>query len=663
MEADSSQRRAILVLGMHRSGTSALAAALQALGVPLGEDLLVPGEDNPGGYFEHAAAVTAHEELLASLGRGWDDVRALPEGWSETEAGKRAASAVCALLSLPFARAPLWAVKDPRLCRVLPLWNRVLRAEDVQPCHLMVVRHPDEVAASLARRNGFPLEYGHLLWLLYVLEAERDSRGTRCVLTYDALLGDPVGSLRRAGADLGIAWPNRPEDVDLGRLLDPSRRHHRADPENGAAGNIRAGNLALYAALASPSGGDAWPDLDPHVQRLDAWRSRNAPWLEAAGTAISRARLDALEGVRTQRQMTEALERAEALSFARLSDAEALDARLRDADAALQEAQAFATGQQKQLHALDDRVSATDAALEEAKALALARQQELLALDTRMRATDAALKTVQDLAEMRLAELHALDARTRQTDAALEAAKALVVTRQSELEALGKRLRATEAALQQATSLATIRQAELEALDGRLRSTDVALREAAALARARQVDVDALGERVRATDAALEKATALATERQAELELLDARVRATDAALEKATALATERQAEVEALDARVRLTDAALGKATALAMERLAQLGSLHDELEKGARAHAATRAELELLSATLSQEREQATNQLENARAEIDALQRDILERDARIRAVLASASWRITRPLRWLAQLLGMRGRPRS
>ena len=66
---------ALFVLGMHRSGTSALTGLLHRLGVVLGEHLLPASEDNPRGYWENADIVAVHERLMASLGWTWDDIR------------------------------------------------------------------------------------------------------------------------------------------------------------------------------------------------------------------------------------------------------------------------------------------------------------------------------------------------------------------------------------------------------------------------------------------------------------------------------------------------------------------------------------------------------------------------------------------------------------
>jgi len=74
-------RQAILIVGMHRSGTSVLARGLQALGVSIGDNLLPGNEWNPKGYFEHADIVGLNDTLLGLVGRRWDSL-ALPP-WDE----------------------------------------------------------------------------------------------------------------------------------------------------------------------------------------------------------------------------------------------------------------------------------------------------------------------------------------------------------------------------------------------------------------------------------------------------------------------------------------------------------------------------------------------------------------------------------------------------
>ena len=57
----------VLVVGMHRSGTSLLARMLQLLGVHLGDDLLPADQHNPDGYGEDKRFVTFQRHILRRL--------------------------------------------------------------------------------------------------------------------------------------------------------------------------------------------------------------------------------------------------------------------------------------------------------------------------------------------------------------------------------------------------------------------------------------------------------------------------------------------------------------------------------------------------------------------------------------------------------------------
>ena len=230
---------ALLVLGMHRSGTSALAGVLGRLGVDLGALLMPATPDNPKGYFEHLEIVAVHEGLLAALGSRWDDVRPLPAGWWDGPAAAASRVALRAIVARDFAAAPCWGVKDPRLCRLLPLWQPLLREMAVEPRYLLVLRRPAEVAASLAARDGISAARARLLWLRHVLDAEAHSRGQRrAIVHYRDLVADRAGWSRlteRMARELAIDWPVSPAAAApaVGRVLAPELWHHRAD-EGGA---------------------------------------------------------------------------------------------------------------------------------------------------------------------------------------------------------------------------------------------------------------------------------------------------------------------------------------------------------------------------------------------------------------------------------------------
>jgi hypothetical protein len=230
---------AIVVLGAPRSGTSALTGTLHMLGVEVGEHLLPAGSSNPRGYWEHREITVIHDRLLQSLGRSWSDARPLPEGWLETRAAAGAARRIRDVLNRDFAGKALWAIKDPRLCRLVPLWRPMLRDLGVEPRYILALRAPDESIASLQRGIRFTRHYAELLWLRYVLEAEAATRDCRrTIVHYDDLL---AGSEKRkrlidsVAQALAVAWPV-PADLaerSVAEFLSSELRHERSEPQKG----------------------------------------------------------------------------------------------------------------------------------------------------------------------------------------------------------------------------------------------------------------------------------------------------------------------------------------------------------------------------------------------------------------------------------------------
>ncbi|WP_158636524.1 glycosyltransferase [Luteimonas marina] len=278
MTTDSASPRALLVLGMHRSGTSAVAGALRLHGVALGEDLLAPASDNPKGFWEHAGVVAIHDRLLVSLGRSWNDPRPLPEGWQDGPEASRAMSELESLLVAEFGGLPLWAVKDPRLCRLLPLWEPILARLGVRPAALFVMRHPRDVVASLTARNDWPPGLSRLLWIQHLLEAEAATRGMpRAILSYDALLQAPGETLDAAFAALDLVPPPASPDARtaLSGFVSRSDRHH-AHADDPAP----EWDLVQRMFAAATSSRQPWRDLAPLRAEFERAESLYADTLE-----------------------------------------------------------------------------------------------------------------------------------------------------------------------------------------------------------------------------------------------------------------------------------------------------------------------------------------------------------------------------------------------
>jgi GT2 family glycosyltransferase len=257
LRADAAGSMAILVLGMHRSGTSALTGMLHHFGVALGGNLMPASPDNPRGYWEHADIVAAHEKIFAGLGSDWDDIRALPEGFEHSEAAAEGRRKLTAILGRDFAGAALWGLKDPRLCRLMPLWSMLLDEKRIAPRYILAVRHPLDVAASLDARDGISPARALLLWLGHLLDAERATRGQRrAIVHYEELLGAggwrPVAA--RLAAELDLAWPHQgaAAEAAVDAFLAPELRRRRVSD---AAPPMPAWIETVYAALRAADPG------------------------------------------------------------------------------------------------------------------------------------------------------------------------------------------------------------------------------------------------------------------------------------------------------------------------------------------------------------------------------------------------------------------------
>src|ERR1051325_3197571 len=110
-------RRAILVVGMHRSGTSALTRLLSLLGADLPGNLMPPWTDNETGFWESKDLQELHDAMLASCGSSWDDVLPVPPAWFASEVAADFRGQVLAVLERDFAASEWFVIKDPRACR------------------------------------------------------------------------------------------------------------------------------------------------------------------------------------------------------------------------------------------------------------------------------------------------------------------------------------------------------------------------------------------------------------------------------------------------------------------------------------------------------------------------------------------------------------------
>ncbi|RAK57868.1 sulfotransferase family protein [Phenylobacterium deserti] len=278
-------RTAYLVLGMHRSGTSAATQLLAAAGARLPDNVMPGDEHNAKGYFEPWKIAMLNDERLRAVGAAWDDPFAFPfqplprpdeRGWLNR---------AMELFASEYGEGDFPLLKDPRVSVLLPFWRDVLADLGLALRCVIPVRHPLAVAGSLARRDHFATEKSVLVWTAYMLASEAYSRDLpRAFVSYDALLADWRAEAARIEAAHAAPLPalDAAAAAEIDRFLTPDLRHNAGQGqlvELGWAGELAA---KVHDWLEAAARGSA-PDRAPLEEAAAALARRR----EEVGVLVS----------------------------------------------------------------------------------------------------------------------------------------------------------------------------------------------------------------------------------------------------------------------------------------------------------------------------------------------------------------------------------------
>lgn len=185
------KRNMFFVLGMHRSGTSALSGLLAGVGPNAPKTLMQATDHNPKGYFESQPIFRLNDKVLKTFGSSWRDWRDMPSAWVETEEGQVFLKEATGILKAEFEDGSMAVFKDPRVCRMIPFWTQAAEAAGFSVLPVLIHRNPLEVARSLEERDGLSTAEGLIIWLQHVLAAEYATRKCkRFITSYAQILAD-----------------------------------------------------------------------------------------------------------------------------------------------------------------------------------------------------------------------------------------------------------------------------------------------------------------------------------------------------------------------------------------------------------------------------------------------------------------------------------------
>ncbi len=203
----------IIIFGMHRSGTSALAGMLHSAGISLGEVFMTPLPENPKGFFEDLRIQGVNKKIIKSIGKEWNDVPTIKD---LQQVPKQVLQLIPQVYDYFRTQFKTWAWKDPRLCLTFPLWAKILPLEEVHV--LFIVRHPMSVAISLQTRNQMPIEEGLELWRTYNLRITELLQSYQLPYTfvrYELLIKTPSEVQKILEHNMGVSMKDAWRFIDV----------------------------------------------------------------------------------------------------------------------------------------------------------------------------------------------------------------------------------------------------------------------------------------------------------------------------------------------------------------------------------------------------------------------------------------------------------------
>ena len=226
----------IIVLGMHRSGTSVVARLLNMMGAYFAPEKITAPEKaalplteaNPKGYWERWDVFSLNEDILRTLEISWDNISQFSPTDITPEIQIQFESSAREIIFGLDANRP-WMMKDPRLCLLLPLWRSLLEI----PVCVYVYRSPIQVAQSLKKREGFPFTLGFALWEKYNLHGLTNSTNMpKILISHEELINDPVATVKKLHQqllDFEVQGLRLPSDKEIRAFIDAKLFHEKGD--------------------------------------------------------------------------------------------------------------------------------------------------------------------------------------------------------------------------------------------------------------------------------------------------------------------------------------------------------------------------------------------------------------------------------------------------
>jgi hypothetical protein len=268
-----------IVLGMHRSGTSLCSHVLSLLGIDMADEV-TPSDSNAKGHWERWEIVELHDQVFRHFGQDYYGPRhalPLPPGWWAEPAIRSIRDKITAWIRTRMGNSRRFGLKDPRICRLLPMWREILLDLAVEPRFVVCFREPTAVARSLEARDKLNAAEGMLRWLAYTADLVNGLGETPVtLLPYDRWFSDFDANL--AVLSRLVRYPGQVDPrvtAAIRAAVDPTLRHQgEHEPAQGPAAEF-------YRLLAgSVETGRFSHDLRLSAASFDGFAHLSQPWRE-----------------------------------------------------------------------------------------------------------------------------------------------------------------------------------------------------------------------------------------------------------------------------------------------------------------------------------------------------------------------------------------------
>lgn len=671
----------VVVLGMHRSGTSAITRGLQALGIDLGERLMLPAADNnEKGFFEDIDVNAINVELLDALGQDWHTLSLIPadELLHEKYAGLRLRA--IELLRSRLQDTDRFGFKDPRLCRLLPFWQKVFEHLQLDVSYVIAVRNPLSVAKSLEARNQLPHEKSHYLWLEHVLPSVLLTQGMRRVLVdYDLLMENPQKQMGR----MALGLDSKLDPVRLAEFsrdfLDIRLRHTGYKPEDVLESplvphpvrtavmllaDVAADRVSLDSEEVAGVFGNLAGQMAGMSQALDYLLR-----LDGIITGMSRVLAERNNSVDAlSRGIAERDGRIEALSQAdeeRKAQMAVLTQGVAERDGRIEALTETIRGNKAHMAALTQGMAERDDRLEILSQAAEEHKARMAALTQGIAERDSQIKALTQTAGEREAQMAVLNRDMAERDGRIEALIQTAGEREARLAELSQNMAERNNKIAALTKAVEEREAQIVALSQGKAEYNGQIKMLIQEAGEREAQVTALTQAVTERDERIEALAQAAEERKTQMAALTEGMTERGSRIEALAQIAEGRKAQITALTQGVAERDVWIEELTQTLEERKAQTAALTQGMaERDNRIEALMqmaeerKAQITALTQGVA-ERDVWIEELTQAGAkqdmDIQQLRVSTIQHDYCLKQARASLGWKLFKPVRAAKSLL--------